>query len=295
MCGCNKGRVKLVNHGVTLIEQRIEPVRWPTTPMMPVMPIDGGARIALPFDPDDPRAMELILAMAERDRRSGLRRARRSSATEPSTDARTPREDCDRWVCGPDVTDQVKEAVEKTKSTFAGWSAAQREQACHSLNNLPAALFSWDIEELYAHNNAWVLRTRPTCATEGATPPCGTTVEVNDQCYYMGSVNYVIFGVMCKLCEGHFGAAGNAGRQSEYNRESMLNLIHHYKATLPALKLQGPAKNLNTAKDWAAAGYDGWPAVMAPPGDRNHCKPECSIPYTGGPFTVRWGPLYAAP
>ncbi|HTX00011.1 MAG TPA: hypothetical protein VMD59_14600 [Acidimicrobiales bacterium] len=47
------------------------------------------------------------------------------------------------------------------------------------------------------------------------------------------------------------------------------------------------------SKAWALAGYDGWPAVAEPAGDRGNCAPSCPTPYSGGPFTLFWYP--AAP
>ena len=116
-----------------------------------------------------------------------------------------------RFLCGPDVTTQVQDAVSKTRTTFAGWSASDKESACGDLDSLLTGAVAWDIVQL--HNNGWILSYRPACATVGATPPCGSTVKVGADCHYAGSPNYVIFGVMCNLCHGFFTAAGRAVRR----------------------------------------------------------------------------------
>ena len=101
-------------------------------------------------------------------------------------------------ICGPNVTKQVKDAIAVAQSAFAGWTRDQQVDACEGLISILTGDGAWDIVEL--HNNAWILDYRPTCATQGANPPCGSTVQIGNECHYAGSANYVIWGVMCKLC-----------------------------------------------------------------------------------------------
>lgn len=191
-----------------------------------------------------------------------------------------------KFICGPDVTQQVQDAVASARSLFAGWTSDQRDEACEDLRGVTTGSYAWDIVEL--HNNDWILNYRPLCATQGATPPCGSTVQVGSECYYAGSPNYVIFGTMCKLCRDHFYAQGRAGANvgytgwMDFTEDSMLDLIDLYKSS---------SANVGPSKAWAVAGRDGWPSGGSPPrGDRPGCAPQCSQPYTGPAFRVNWYP-----
>jgi hypothetical protein len=192
-----------------------------------------------------------------------------------------------RFKCGPDVTAQVQHAIDLTRTTFnsAAWTEDMRTESCEELRSVSHGGDAWDIVEL--HNNGWILNYRPTCATQGASPACGSTVQVGDDCYYAGSPNYVIFGVMCKLCYDHFYSIGRAGASPGYtgymdfDEGSMVDLIDLYK---------GSSANVGPSKAWARAGYRGWPSARAPRGDRNNCAPQCSQPYSGRDFRVHWYP-----
>lgn len=191
-----------------------------------------------------------------------------------------------RFICGPDVTRQTEDAVASARSLFAGWTPDQKNEACEDLRGVTTGSYAWDIVEL--HNNAWILDYRPLCATRGATPPCGSTVQVGRECYYAGSPNYVIFGTMCRLCYDHFYTQGRAGANvgytgwMDFTERSMLDLIDLYKPS---------SGNVGPSKAWAVAGRDGWPSRGSPPsGDRPGCAPQCSQPYTGPAFRVNWYP-----
>ncbi len=189
-------------------------------------------------------------------------------------------------VCGPDVSGQIRAAVARTRTTFAGWSGADKESACDALTSPLTGGYAWDIGEL--HSNAWILGYRPACASAGASPPCGSTVQVDGECSYAGSSNYVIFGVMCLLCRDHFVAVGSR-KAADFTESEMLALINLYKGTGP-LGLGTPSANFGSSKLWASAGYHGWPAVASPTGDRPGCSPSCPTPYGGGAFQVHWVP-----
>ena len=191
-----------------------------------------------------------------------------------------------RFKCGPDVTAQVARAVERTRAMFAGWTPDQRTESCEALRGVRTGQFAWDIVQL--HNPGWILTYRPLCATQGATPVCGDTVQVGSECYYAGSANYGIFGTMCRLCYDHFYALHRAGSMPGYTgymdfeESSMVDLIDLYKSS---------SRNVVPSKAWAVAGRNGWPGGGSPPpGDRSNCAPECSMPYTGPDFDVNWYP-----
>lgn len=190
-------------------------------------------------------------------------------------------------TCGPDVTSQVTAAVAKTQTTFAGWSRPDKQGACDALDSLTTGAVAWDIVEL--HNNAWILTYRPACASVGATPPCGSTVQIGTDCYYAGSPNYVIYGTMCKLCNAFFTGIGDAAGAARFTQSKMEYWVNVYKGT-GFSGLGTPSANYGPSKDWAIAGYNGWPAATAPGGDRNTCSPACPTPYAGAAFRVNWVP-----
>jgi hypothetical protein len=203
-------------------------------------------------------------------------------------------------ICGPDVTTELKDALDRTKKAFATWDATKRKEACDALTSTrrsPSGKrygeIAWDVVEL--HNQAWILNYQEAspgtlgCATEGATPACIKSVQVGSECYYAGSVNYALFGVMFKLCYDNFSS--NPRQADEYSKGIMLILIDLYKGPVgPRGAIDPGAPNFIPSQQWAVAGYEGWPAplVVAPPGDRSNCAPICPTPYDGRRFTVRW-------
>jgi len=235
------------------------------------------------------------LAFADELRRlGGLEGFQSASAAE---DQKAPGQliaPCWKNVCGPDVTVQLKNVVHHAQMVYASWSEDEREEHCGALVDVspgspwPAAAWAWDIPEL--KDSLWLKLYQPTCAT---SPACDETVQIGGECHYMGSANYVIFGVMYKLCGG--------------NSNGVTILIHAYKGGhLPGQTRGG---NFDASLAWARAGCDGWPdapKVSAPPGDRTDlCKPACTIPYGprpqpgvklkmpyGRPFTIHWAPHF---
>ncbi len=187
-------------------------------------------------------------------------------------------------VCGPNVTQQVRDAVANTRAAFPKWAKDIRSSACKSLVSLLSGGYAWDISEL--HNNAWILDYRPECATQGNDPPCGSSVQIDDACHYAGSVNYVIFGVMCKLCQDHFTALGERSSIGDFTEAEMLKWISRYKGA-GFTGLSTPSGNFDASNQWALAGNRGWPAGKSPAGDRGNCSPSCAKAHKDT-FTVKW-------
>jgi hypothetical protein len=240
---------------------------------------------------------------------------------ESTSQAKTATQPCK--TCGPDVTQQVQDATQKTKDQFASWKDGDKLSACMSLESLwprvgPGSIFqggslkysfeaslAWNIPELmrnsvdYLHNhrggNSWIKGYQPACAT---APGCDDSVLVDGHCYYAGSVNYVIFGVMCRLCHDYLPdvppvsvepesgmPVSNPYSADNYSEDSMASLIRGWKSD------QNGSGNASMAERWSRAGYEGWPKAKSPvPGDRDEkCPCHCSQPYKGGPFHVDWG------
>ena len=249
-------------------------LRWANMPAkLPTPPATAAAAA--------PSAAVASVGKTAAGKKTFAKKAARRGTTKLAAPCTTCKASC---VCGPDITKQLAEAVKRTKANFKTWTTAQKDASCLSLVNpfgsgYNNAAVSWDIEEL--HDDNWTLTYRPDCATKGCKPPCGQTVQVDDQCFYRGSPNYVIFGVMCKLCAKHKAATG--GNSAVYSSGAMQALINLYKPT---------SKNRATSQAWAQAGYDDWPVAATPTGDRNSCKPTCTKPYRDGPFIIRFGPNY---
>jgi hypothetical protein len=101
-------------------------------------------------------------------------------------------------------------------------------------------------------------------------------------------VNYVIFGVMCKLCLNHFNAIGDRSAASDFAEAEMLSLISKYKGS-GFTGLGTPSGNFVPSKEWAVAGHRDWPKVASPKGDRSNCTPTCRrTDKLKSSFKVQW-------
>ncbi len=200
-------------------------------------------------------------------------------------------------VCGPDITAQVSAALSAVSTTFTGLSSADKDENCDALDKASAgAITSWDILPLYSGSgrggggNSWIYKDyRPACATAGATPPCGSSVQVGTECYFSGTANYVLYGVACKLCYDHYSAS-NPGEAPRFTKAAMLKNIYDYKG--PG-SLVGTGANWKMCEDWSSAGYDGWPSGGTPPSpaDKANCSPTCPTRFSPPPdFNARWCP-----
>jgi hypothetical protein len=203
------------------------------------------------------------------------------------------------FVCGPDVTNAVDAAIASIYSGFASLTNEEQEENCEDLYEYPEAKYSWDILQLYNKANDWIHENyrKAGCASAGAKPVCGDTVQVGDACFYSGSANYVIFGHMCRICfDKYVSERTTRGRRVgdayPWRKAGMVNLIDMYKGSGFAGITGSPSGNFRASTDWAIAGWDRWRAGdKAPKGDRNHCKPACPKPYADKSFEVRWCPF----
>ena len=189
-----------------------------------------------------------------------------------------------KFVCGPDVTREIANAVRLARSIFKGWNSSQREEACDALISFSVGSCAWDIVEL--HNNNWINKDfRPACASSGAQPPCGESVQVDNDCHHAGAANYVIFGTMFKLCSDE-----DPNTFFAFSESNMKALIDIYKGS-GISGVRTPSKNFKSSMKWAIAGYHGWPSgVSSPSGDWNHCVPMCPLSYSGPSFKIHWYP-----
>ena len=223
-----------------------------------------------------------------------------------------------------------------TQHTFKDiWTPDQRDEACNGIINLKTAATAWDIPEL--HHQEWIEDYRPECATWTTYPRCGwftsdpdfqtdrqiadRSITIDNSCHLAGSVNYVIYGVMCKLCydeyDRRYGEAVSRMAKTplyhpfdllrassdqdtmdtfrgQYTENMMLASVWAYKGHI--LFIRSASGNYEAAKRWASAGYNGWPGgATTPTPDRAKCAVPCPLAYGSrgtqtGDFHVNWYP-----
>jgi hypothetical protein len=192
---------------------------------------------------------------------------------------------CCKKRCGPNITDALQDALARVRSEFAGWSAREKKLACTNLVTIPGGSISWDINELGpGGRQQFAAKHRPDCST------CGFSVQVYRDCHYSGSVNYVAYGVMMRLCHEHYRAEGPEWAAGAHSEDMMALFVGLHKGFTGRV-----APNVRESAQWASAGYRGWPGdAPTPPGDRSECD-LCSKQYTGPGLTVWWLPKFIRP
>ncbi len=187
---------------------------------------------------------------------------------------------CCKKTCGPDITDELEATLDRVRRAFAGWSGPRRYAACLGIVTVPSAASAWDIEELGpAGRESFVKKYQPDCGT------CGLSVQVGRDCHYAGSVNYVIYGLMMRLCHDDFVKDGSS-IADWFSQQEMLELVYIHKNFNTSLT-QGA--NFQASNEWALVGYRNGPLRPIPPGDRKECNNQlCGKKYSGRGFTVQW-------
>jgi len=185
---------------------------------------------------------------------------------------------CKPQVCGPDVTGALEDVVSRTEAAFGAWSSLQRDLACFTLVETPIGAVGWEINQLGPGGREESADNfRPECATCTES----LSVQVGSGCHYAGSVNYVIYGVMLRLCHDHLEST-RSWKTQMYSEEQMARYVTLWKT------LRG-APNLTASLRWARAGYNGWPGGATPPAELPNCA-KCPKKVTSR-MTVRWLPL----
>jgi RHS repeat-associated protein len=188
--------------------------------------------------------------------------------------------------CGPDVTSPVKTILQKTINQFWGWSDSLKQTQCHELTTFPAGWIAWDIIELhswadadgtsYDHHGDY-----PGCASGD---PCGRTLSINGGCWNAGSINYVTFGVMMRICYDWASTHKKFANPSDYGYSQVVHLVDEYK-------WYTRGRNWAPALAWAKSGWKYYSAANSPSSpDRGTCSPGCKK-WTSGPMHVHWIPF----
>jgi hypothetical protein len=148
---------------------------------------------------------------------------------------------------------------------------------------IPWGTFSWDITQLSPAGRTGFMKSfRPKCGT------CGDAVQVAGECHFVGSLNYVAYGTMMRLCHGHYKST-DSWKAGWHTEDFMIFLVAAHKSFTGRV-----GANVGPSADWAAAGYRGWPDKgRAPGGDRKDCD-QCPDAFRGS-LTVQWYPHVIRP
>jgi hypothetical protein len=188
--------------------------------------------------------------------------------------------------CGPNMAAAVDGAVQHTHAAFASWRPEIKEAACQSLIDLRTGASAWDIYDINRFQiDALNAQYQPQCAWSPPDPGigCARSIEIFPGCYYAGSVNYVIFGHMCRICHDYY--LNQPAMAERFTASQALSWTDFYKGITGG-------DDATQAHAWTQAGYDGWRqnSGAQPSSDRPHCWPNCPQPYSGDVLTVHWGP-----
>ncbi len=159
-------------------------------------------------------------------------------------------------VCGPKIDALLKNTLHRVKNKFNSLSFLDKIKHC-------AAIYwptTWDIDGLTNQKGdtncsyAWLRNAFPKCGSGNST--CSCTVSVGGQCFHPYTVNYVLFGVMNRLC---------------------LRDPRDMAALIAGWKLYYGLKDTVGAVEWAMAGYWGLPNVPTPSSSLTAtCQDKCN-------------------
>lgn len=141
-------------------------------------------------------------------------------------------------ICGPDVTELVLKTLRDIKNEFENVSdQVGRDRACANMHSYPGGIDAWDIKALgpetspSAYSNGktdtfnpatnswkrpngtlfspWLSGISNACAVP--RPECAHTVEFMGTCQHAQVLNYIMWGVMTRLCPNVDNAIVRAG------------------------------------------------------------------------------------
>jgi hypothetical protein len=199
----------------------------------------------------------------------------------------------EQYICGPNVSIQLANVLQEVRLTFPSWNQRQKREQCDAVRSylhLRQTLWAWDICQLHLPYTSWLYDKsftgagcgQPKSGNPGTpaiehaqTSPCGNSVEVGKHCYLAGTVNYSLFGEICRLCNDEFGVL---------SIDDMRRLIWLWKIA--------DSDDPGPPTDWAIWGFNRRSVTNPPTGlaeNRRRCTRRCSIIPTIR-FTWRWLP-----
>jgi hypothetical protein len=216
-------------------------------------------------------------------------------------------------ICGPNVTKQFTAILQKIQSDFGSWNESDQKSACRrilypiKMSDEPgrtvraprsfADIDAWDVLPLYQGSSQWLRSAQVVgcpCAIPSSSNPsaddfddahedpntCSDSVQVGDQCWLNGTVNYGAFGIMVRLCRDKFWFEfENAQKLAE-------NLISAYKL------FGGHPEDATLPLAWFNATYNGGPtATPSEAGNRPQCKTTCPLDGSIVTWDYVWEPV----
>ena len=187
-------------------------------------------------------------------------------------------------VCGPEIKPELRRILSKVRdeyNTLAATDQTRLNRACRSIDPVwhpgdvgnPGAHFShavkdaWDIGQL---RDGDYTGYGDRCAMGS----CRRSVMVGGKCFTDAAVNYVLFGLLARMCG--------------YSSLWTMALVAASMSVKIPFGIYTPAAALSALK-WAAAGWAYYPTGSGePPEERGQC-PACGlrIPSPGG-LSVTW-------
>jgi hypothetical protein len=162
--------------------------------------------------------------------------------------------------------------------TFRALSKEQRDSVCSSF----VGVASWDITDLKSSNFTKSCGHRD----KSNSKECRDTVTVQGRCYYVGSVNYMLYGRMFRLCEKWslwkdisvwlYKGIPLVNRSSNYIPSQQWAKIG-YNNWVPLITWEGIMKPASSTPQFLPA-WEDTPETSAsnftvPPADRKNCAP----------------------
>jgi hypothetical protein len=206
-------------------------------------------------------------------------------------------------VCGPNVGSALAAVLADVGATFTGWTADQKRQNCSALTHTgddatggPVAEMAWDINQLFLPHTAWLRGYPAPCATPPAPASnvedpstCGNSVELDGQCFLAGTVNYALFGKICRLCKDEFPV-----RYFYLDPAGIVQLVTAWKI-YDHLINKTPWDAPGPASEMALIGYSGYPGHSPSRGNRPQCATGvCHPPPAVPTFTWTWVPNHGS-
>jgi hypothetical protein len=292
---------------------RLDELFPPDLPVCPVGPVPDVVVAAADVAPAVPAEATVAMlardARPEREQRCNPRRHR----DPPLPPGACPPAPSTPGVCGPDVTAEVKRAWTKARSDFFKLPSAKQDQNCTMLvspvvtdpatGKLTLNADAFDTWGLFQGSAHWT-RIPPwhgPCGTPGTTSTdncdefdplhecdtvCSNTVQIGNECWVSGTVNYGLFGVLMRSCFDHYFllapfSPSAALKVPLFSLASTMSLVGAYKA-LKGDSIVGPER-------WAAKTWVLGPGALATGGNRPNCAPTCPGP-APPTFLVVWEP-----
>ena len=211
----------------------------------------------------------------------------------PDSNAKAPVGKQAKCVCGPDITDAIRATLDNVSERFKALGQEDRDSVCDTMFlGYPLVIgigLNWDIDDLKT------VRTNVAnlCGHQDKdnSRSCQESVTINGECHYGGTVNYILFGHMGRIC-------------NKFSQQLFASvLIWKTDANVFSWPPKPyPHHTYPNSRDWTQAGFTGWltdreykdslkdirpgpgsgqafvvprgsPEQLAPRGDRPSCEP----------------------